>query len=94
MQRKRGLSLNHKAETLFAKETFVKKAAFGLHENKTRVVSDPPKRKKVKGTKDIRQLKKLASEMSRFMQRLTFISFLWTQIIFAAEIFVIRFAKA
>ena len=30
MQRKRGLSLNLIAETLFASETFVKKAAFRL----------------------------------------------------------------
>ena len=35
MQRKRGLSLNHIAETLFASEMFVKKAAFQLYENKT-----------------------------------------------------------
>ena len=34
-------------ETLIASETFVKKATFGLYENKTRAVSDidPPKRK-------------------------------------------------
>ena len=48
IKRKCGLSLNHKAETLFAKETFVKKAAFGLYENKTRAESDPPKRKSKK----------------------------------------------
>ena len=30
-----GLSLNHLAETLFASETFVRKAAFRLYENKT-----------------------------------------------------------
>ena len=40
MLRKRGLSLNHIAETLFASETFLKKAAFRLYENKTRAVSD------------------------------------------------------
>ena len=34
-------------------ETFVKKAAFRLNENKTRAVRDPPKRK-IKETKDIR----------------------------------------
>ena len=45
MQRKHGLSLNHIAETLSASETFVKKAAFRLNEDKTRAVSDPPKRK-------------------------------------------------
>ena len=56
MWRKHGLSLNHIAETLFASETFVKKAAFRLNENKTRAVSDgePPKRKskkrKISGT--------------------------------------------
>ena len=44
MRRKRGLSLYHIAETLFASETFVKKAVFRLNENKTRAVSDPPKR--------------------------------------------------
>ena len=43
-----GLSLNHIAETLSASETFVKKAAFRLHENKTRAVSDPLKRKSKK----------------------------------------------
>ena len=48
MQTKRSLSLNHIAETLFASETFVKKVAFRLYENKTRVVSDPPKRKSKK----------------------------------------------
>ena len=48
MWRKRGLSLNHIAETLFASETFVKKAAFRLNENKTRTVSEPPKRKSKK----------------------------------------------
>ena len=48
MWRKRGLSLNHIAETFFASETFVKKAAFRLNENKTRAVSDPPKRKSKK----------------------------------------------
>ena len=49
MWRKRGLSLNHiAAETLFASETFVKKAAFRLNENKTRAVSDQPKRKSKK----------------------------------------------
>lgn len=42
------MSLNHIAETLFASETFVKKAAFRLNENKTRAVSDPPKRKSKK----------------------------------------------
>ena len=45
MRRKRGLSLNHIADTLFASEAFVKKAAFRLNENKTRAVSDLPKRK-------------------------------------------------
>ena len=34
-------------------ETFVKKAALRLNENKTRAVSEPPKRKS-KETKDIR----------------------------------------
>ena len=48
MWRKRGLSLNHIAETLFSSETFVKKAAFRLNENKVRAVSDPPKRKSKK----------------------------------------------
>ena len=48
MWRKRGLSLNHIAETLFASKTFVKKAMFRLNENKTRAVSDPPKRKSKK----------------------------------------------
>ena len=50
MWRKRGLSLNHIAETLFASETFVKKAAFRLNENETRAVnvSDLPKRKSKK----------------------------------------------
>ena len=48
MWRKRGLSLNHIAETLFASETFLKKAAFQLNGNKTRAVSDPPKRKSKK----------------------------------------------
>ena len=48
MKRKRSLSLNHIAETLFASETFEKKAAFRSYENYprlTRAVSDPPKRK-------------------------------------------------
>ena len=44
---KRGLSLKHIAETLFASETFVK-AAFRLNEIKTTTVSDPPKRKSKK----------------------------------------------
>ena len=44
MWRKRGLSLKHIAETLFASKTFVKKSPFRLNENKTRAVSDPPKR--------------------------------------------------
>ena len=48
MWRKHGLCLNHIAETLFASETFVTRAAFRLYENKTRAVSDPPKRKKRK----------------------------------------------
>ena len=48
MWRKRGLSLNHIAETLFASEMFVKKAAFRLNKNKTRAISDPPKRKSKK----------------------------------------------
>ena len=48
MWTKRGLSLNHIAEILFASETFVKNAAFRLNENKTRAVSDPPKRKSKK----------------------------------------------
>ena len=48
MWRKRGLSFNHIAETLFASETFVKKAAFPLNENETRAVSDLPKRKSKK----------------------------------------------
>ena len=34
MWRKRGLSLNQITETLFANETFVKKAAFRLNESK------------------------------------------------------------
>ena len=71
MQRKRGLSLNHRAEKLSASETFVKKVALRSYENKTRAVSDPPT-EKVKETKYIRQPKKLASEMSRFMWRFTF----------------------
>ena len=50
MYRKHGLSLNHIAETLLASETFVKKAAFRLYENKIRAVSDidSPKRKSKK----------------------------------------------
>ena len=48
---KRGLSLNHTAETLFASETLVKKAAFRLNENKTRAVSDPPPKGKSKKRK-------------------------------------------
>ena len=48
MWRKRGLSLNHIAETLVVSEIFVKKAAFRLNKNKTRAVSDPPKRKSKK----------------------------------------------
>ena len=58
------MSLNHMAETLLASETFMKKAAFRLYENKTRAVSDvnPPKRKS----------KKRKIPMSRFMWRLTF----------------------
>ena len=49
MKGKRGLSLNHIAETLSASETFVKKASFRLYENKTTAnVSDPPKRKSQK----------------------------------------------
>ena len=52
MWRKRGLSLYHIAETLFAGETFVKKATFRLNENKT--VSDRSFKEKVKETKDIR----------------------------------------
>ena len=48
MWRKRGLSLNHIAETLFASETFVKKVAFRLNEKKTRAVSDLPKIKSKK----------------------------------------------
>ena len=54
MWRKRGLSLNHIAETLFASETFVKNAAFRLNENHKQAVSEPPKRKskkrKISGT--------------------------------------------
>ena len=42
------MSLNHIAETLFASKTFVKAAALRLNENKTRAVSDPPKRKSKK----------------------------------------------
>ena len=45
---KRGLSLNHIAETLPASKTFVKKAVFRLYENKTRA------KEKVKETKDIK----------------------------------------
>ena len=71
MQRKRGLSLNHIAETLFASEMFVKKAAFRLQENKTRAISDPPKRK-LNRNERCQDLKMMASEMSRFMLRLTF----------------------
>ena len=52
MWRKRGLSLNYVPETLFASETFVKKAAFRLHENKTRAVNYSAK-EKVNETKDI-----------------------------------------
>ena len=45
MWRKRGLSLNHIAETLFASETFVK-AAFRLYENETESrISDPPRQR-------------------------------------------------
>ena len=53
MWRKRGLSLNHIAETLFASETFVKKAAFRLNENKTRAIKQTSK-EKVKEMTDIR----------------------------------------
>ena len=52
MRRKRGLSLCHIAETLFASEMFVKKAAFRLYKNKTRAVRSA--KEKVKETKDIR----------------------------------------
>ena len=78
------MSLNHIAETLSASdhETFVKKAAFRLYENKTRAVSDPPRRK----SRNERYLEQLDSEMSHFMWRLTFYNF-------AAEILVIRLAK-
>ena len=51
VEKKRGLSLNHIAETTaFCERAFVKKAAFRLYENKTRAVSDidPPKRKSKK----------------------------------------------
>ena len=48
MQRKRGLSLNYIAQTLSVSETFVKKAAFRLYENKTKAVSDPSRRKSKK----------------------------------------------
>ena len=41
------VSLNHIAETLFASKKFVK-ATFQLNKNKTRAVSDPPKRKSKK----------------------------------------------
>ena len=44
MWTKRGLSLNYIAETLFASEAFLKKAALRLYENKTRAVRDSPKR--------------------------------------------------
>ena len=44
MKRKPGLSLNLIAETFFANETFVKKAALRLYKNKTRAVNVPPKR--------------------------------------------------
>ena len=40
--------LNHIVETLFASETFVKKGAFRIYENKPRAVSDPPKKKSKK----------------------------------------------
>ena len=56
---KRGLSLKHIAETLFASETFVK-AAFRFKENKTRAVSEPPKRKskkrKISGSSTVKSL--------------------------------------
>ena len=48
MWRKRSLSLNHIVETLFVSETFVKKAALRLNKDKTRAVSEPPKRKSKK----------------------------------------------
>ena len=48
MWRKRGLPLNHIAQALSASETFVKKAAFLLYENKTRAVSDRPRKKSKK----------------------------------------------
>ena len=38
MWRKRGLSMNQIAGTLFASDTFLKKGAFRLNENKTRAV--------------------------------------------------------
>ena len=38
MYRKRGISLNHIAEILSSSETFAKKAAFRMYENKTRDV--------------------------------------------------------
>ena len=68
---KRGLSLNHIAQTLSASETFVKKAVFRLYENKTRARKRSAK-EKVKETKDMKELKQSASEMSCFMWRLTF----------------------
>ena len=62
-------------------ETFVKKAAFRLNENKTRAVSDPPKRKskkrKISGSWNSWPLKWVA-----LCQDWVFISLLWMQIIF------------
>ena len=48
MKRKHGLSLNHIVETLSASEMFVRKVAFQLYKNKTRAISDAPRRKSKK----------------------------------------------
>ena len=57
MWRKRGLSLNHIAETLFASETFVKEAAF-RSERKQNQSRKRSSKEKVKDTKDIRYTEK------------------------------------
>ena len=92
MWRKRGLSLNHIAETLFASETFVKKAASRLNENNTRAMCDLPKgkskKRKISGSWKSWPLKWVA-----LCEDWLFISLLWMQITFAAEILIIRLAR-
>ena len=65
MQRKRGLSLNYKAETL-CERNVCEEGGVSIVRNQSQSRKRSTK-EKGKETKDIRQLKKLASEMSRFM---------------------------